>query len=96
MHVVDHEPQAWFLFKEEDALLLDVNCSHGPAGYSVMLQLSAEEEAEYSKKGRAYLSWLAQAVQDTGPGRGYQLRDVTATYAKEAIAKAVKQYRAVE
>lgn len=95
MQVVDHEPHAWFLFKEGNDLLLDVNCNHGPAGYSVMIQLSEEEEAEYSKKGHAYLNWLAQAVQDSGPGRGYQLRDVSTTYSKESIAKSVEQFEAV-
>ena len=93
MHVIDHEPHSWFLFKEADALLLDVNCNHGPVGYSVMIQLNAEEESEYSRKGHDFLNWLAQAVQDSGPGSGYQLRDLTATYAKESLA-AVNEWRA--
>jgi hypothetical protein len=49
MQVVDHEPHAWFLFKEGNAFLLDVNCNHGPVGYCVMIQLTAEEESEYSQ-----------------------------------------------
>lgn len=92
MQVVDHEPQAWFLFKEGNALFLDVNCNHGPVGYGVMIQLSAEEESEYSQKGHTYLNWLTQAVQDSGPGRGYQLRDVSAIYSKESMA-AVNTWR---
>lgn len=95
MQVVDHEPQIWFLFKEENALLLDVNCNHGPAGYCVMIQLSAEEKSEYSQKGHAYLNWLADAVQGSGPGRGYQLRDVSAIYSKETMA-AINEWRAAE
>ncbi len=93
MQVVDHEPHAWFLFKKGNALLLDVNCNHGPVGYGVMIQLSAEEESEYCQKGHTYLNWLAQSVQDSGPGRGYQLRDVSAIYSKESIAT-VNEWRA--
>jgi hypothetical protein len=75
--------------------LLDVNCNHGAAGYSVMIQLSAEEESEYFQKGHAYLNWLAQAVQDSGPGRGHQLRDVSASYSKESLA-ALNEWRAAQ
>ena len=95
MQVVDHEPHAWFLFKEENALLLDINCNHGPVGYDVMIQLSAEEESEYSQKGHTYLNWLAQAVQNSGPGCGYQMRDVSAIYSEESMA-AVNEWRAAQ
>ncbi|MEJ7848610.1 MAG: hypothetical protein WKF92_11035, partial [Pyrinomonadaceae bacterium] len=93
MQVVDHKPHAWFLFQEGNALLLDVNCSHGPAGYGIIIPLNAEEESEYSKKGHAYLDRLAQAVQYSGPGRGQQLRDVSAIYSKESMA-AIDEWRA--
>jgi hypothetical protein len=93
VQVIDHEPHAWFFFKGENALFLDVHCNHGPVGYGVMIQLNAEEESEYSQKGHAYLNWLAQAVQDSGPGQGYQLRDVSAAYSKESMA-AVNAWRA--
>ena len=95
MQVVDYEPHAWFLFKEGNVLLLDVNCNHGPVGYSVMIELSAEEESEHSQKGHTYLNWLGQAVQNSGPGRGYQLRDVSAIYSKESMA-AVNEWRAAQ
>jgi hypothetical protein len=93
VHVIDHEPQGWFLFKDGIALLIDVNCSHGAVGYSIMIQLNAEEEFEYSLKGHAFLNWLAQAVQDSGPGSDYQLRDVSATYGKESLT-AVSEWQA--
>lgn len=96
MQVVDHKPHAWFLFKEGNALLLDVNCNHGPAGYGVLIRLSAEEVSEYSQKGRAFLNWLAQVVQNSGPGSGYQRRDVSAIYSKETIAAAVNEWRSAE
>lgn len=93
MYVVDHEPHSWFLFKEAETLLLDVNCNHGPVGYSVMIRLNAEEESDYSREGHAFLNRLARAVQDSGPGSGHQLRDLSATYAKESLA-AVSEWRA--
>jgi hypothetical protein len=93
VYVIDHEPHSWFLFKEADTLLLDVNCNHGAAGYSVMLRLDAEEESEYSLEGHAFINRLARAVQDAGPGRGHQSRDLSATYAKESSA-AVSEWRA--
>ncbi len=92
MQVVDHEPHAWFLFKEGNAFLLDVNCNHSAVGYDVMIQLSAEEESKYSQEGHTYLNWLAQAVQYSGPGYDYQKRDVSAIYAKESMA-AVDEWR---
>ncbi len=95
MQVVDHEPQAWFLFKEGNALFLDINCNHGAVGYSVMIQLSAEEKSEYSQKGHDYLNSLAQSVQYAGPGWGYQSRDVSAIYSKESTA-AVNEWRAAQ
>lgn len=75
--------------------MLDVNCNHGPAGYSIMIELSAAEESEYAQQGHAYLNRLAQAVQHAGPGGGLQLRDVSASYAKESMA-AVDEWRAAQ
>ena len=95
MQVVDHEPHAWFLFREGNTLLLDVNCDHGAVGYSVMIQLSAEEESEYARQGHVYLNWLAGAVQDEGPGGAYQLRNVSALYSKESLA-AINEWRAAQ
>ena len=92
MQVVDHEPGAWFLFKESNTLFLDVHCNYRAVGYSIMIQLRAQEESEYSQKGHAYLNSLAQAVQDSGPRQGYQLRDVTACYSKAAMA-ALNEWR---
>jgi hypothetical protein len=95
MQVVDHEPHAWLLFKTADVLLLDVNCSHGAVGYDVMIELSVAEEAEYLQKGHAYLNGLAHAVQDSGPGSGHQLRDVSAVHS-EASTAAWMEWRAAQ
>ena len=95
VRVVDHEPYAWFLFKSEEDLLFDVNCNHSAVGYSVTIRLSAEEASEYAHEGHAYLNRLSRAVQNSGPGGSHQLRDVSATYSKEAM-QAMREWRAAQ
>ncbi len=92
MQVMDHEPQAWYLLKFEHQLLLDVNCNHGPVGYSVLIRLNPDEQADYSLHGHHYLNQLAEQVQNTGPGQTYQLRDVSTKYA-QATLEAIKQWQ---
>ena len=58
-----------------------------------MIQLSAEEASEYAREGHPYLNRLADAVQYSGPRRGYQLRDVSVTYSKQSAA-AVSEWQA--
>jgi hypothetical protein len=76
MEVIDEGPQAWLLFKREDELFLDVNCSHSAAGYSVLIRLKPEEEAAYAREGRAFLDRLAQDVQYSGPFSTLQNRNL--------------------
>src|SRR5688500_12658728 len=93
VQVVDHGPQAWLLFKDGDELLLDVNCSHSAAGYSVLIHLEADEAAAYAQEGRTYLDRLAQRVQDSGPGSGLQSRDVSARFSNKCT-EAFEKWRA--
>ena len=60
MQVVDHEPHAWFLLRDDAGTYLDVNCSHGPVGYSVLLEL--DERRALDGGGRGYLDDLAATV----------------------------------
>lgn len=94
MQVLDHQRASWFLFEEAGVLLLDVNCSHSAAGYSVLIPLSGEEEAEYALKGRDYLSQLARDVQDRGPYSHLQQRNVSAAYSCEAMNSALEEWLA--
>ncbi len=75
MRIVAHRPQAWFLGEEDGALYLDVNCSSGPAGYTVLARLTPAEAADYASRGDASLDRLAQAIQDHGPA-SFAERDV--------------------
>ncbi|XQA78560.1 hypothetical protein ACM9W9_02175 [Xanthomonas sacchari] len=68
MQVVDHAPHAWFLLRDDDTLLLDVNCSHGPVGYAWTMVLNEEEAAQYHALGRDVIVQLAEQVQWTAPG----------------------------
>ncbi|WP_296223238.1 hypothetical protein [Ralstonia sp. UBA689] len=68
MNVLDHEPQGWYLLKDEWGLYLDVNCNHSFAGYSFMMRLDFDEATKYLRQGRRYLNQLAQAVQKSAPG----------------------------
>ena len=76
METIDHEPHSWFLFQDGADLLLDCNCEGYACGYSVMIRLNPEEVAEYRTRGRTYVAWLAEQVQNTGRDGAYQKRDV--------------------
>lgn len=68
MQVVDHAPHAWFLLRDDDTLLLDVNCSHGPVGYEWTMVLNEEEAAQFRALGHDFIAQLAEQVQWTAPG----------------------------
>lgn len=68
MKVIDHQPHAWFLLDDQGVLYLDVNCSHGAVGYSVLVALNAGETSAYADQGRAYIDDLAQDIQNSAPG----------------------------
>lgn len=67
MKIVDHEPHPCFFAEENGSLILDVNCNHNFAGYSFMIELFANESAEYKNNDRSYLNWLARDIQDSAP-----------------------------
>ena len=95
--VIDHEPQTWFLFQSDNLLLLDANCNHGAFGYSYMIELSADEVAEYKNGGHDYLSKLAFEIQYSAPvAKGsnskYIGRDVSKKYSEQAMV-AIKEWR---
>lgn len=75
MHIVAHRPHAWFLAEEDGTLFLDVHCSSGAAGYTVLARLTAVEVADYTAAGDASLDRLATAIQDHGPD-SFAQRDV--------------------
>lgn len=68
MDVIDHGPQAWFLVRDGDALLLQARCSHGAAEYCVVIELDEAERQAYAAKSHAYLDHLAEAIHHSAPG----------------------------
>ena len=67
MKVVDHEPQSWFLLEDAGALFLDGNYNHSFMGYDWMIRLHRDEVDQYRKRGREFISWLAEDVQNSVP-----------------------------
>lgn len=68
MKILDHEPQQWFLALDGDAVLLDVNCSHGAVDYDFQIELNEAEMAAYAKGGHTYLNSLAESIHYSAPG----------------------------
>ena len=68
MNVIDHEPSAWFLVRDGERLLLDVNCSHSAASYPFLMALNETEREAYATRGHTYISELADKIQYSGPG----------------------------
>lgn len=95
--VVDHEPAGWFLLRDGDDLLLDVNCTHGAMGYSWLIRLDPSERRAYRHEGRTALVLLAQAIQDSAPAAhgtvsAYRDRDVTDARGQDVL-DAVDRWR---
>jgi hypothetical protein len=97
MDVVDHSPHFWFLLRDGDDLLLDMNCSQGAYGFSLLLMLSEREREDFEKSGRTALDALATAVQDSAPmaqhsTSPYRTRDLEPIRGGEVV-EAVERWR---
>ena len=62
MDVVDHEPAAWFLLADGDAMFLDVNCEGNAAGYSLLIELTADEHRAVVLEGHAAADRIALEI----------------------------------
>ena len=67
MRVIDHEPQSWFLLEDSGALFLDGNYNHSFVGYDWMIQLNQAEVDQFRIRGREFINWLAEDVQNSVP-----------------------------
>jgi len=63
MEVIDAEPHGWFLLRDGDDLLLDVNASHSAVGFDMVVRLTPTEVQAHAAEGRPFVSRLAEAVQ---------------------------------
>ena len=98
MKVIDHQPGSWFLLGDDDRLFLDVNCSHGVFGYSVLIELNTAERDDYRSLGRGSLDGLAERINDSAPGAResgsvYAGRDLSRDRG-ENVSRAVAEWKA--
>ncbi len=68
MTVIDYEPSGWFLVRDGERLLLDVNCSHSAVSYGFSMELNERESQGYAAGGHKFLSELAEKIQYSAPG----------------------------
>ena len=68
MTVIDQEPSGWFLVRDGERLLLDVNCSHSAVSYQFLMELNGVEREAYAARGHSFMSELAEKVQYSAPG----------------------------
>ncbi len=100
MNVIDSEPSGWFLLRDGERLLLDVNCSHSAVSYEFSMQLNQPEAQAYAAGGHNFISELAEKIQYSGPGvignvspyRERQLQGADRTKMNEVILSWVKEH----
>ncbi|HEX4419348.1 MAG TPA: hypothetical protein VH165_15660 [Kofleriaceae bacterium] len=63
MRIVDHQPSSWFLAEEDGALFLDVNCSQGPSGFSLLTRLTDDERVRIVREGRSATDAIARHLE---------------------------------
>lgn len=66
MEVIDHEPQYWFLLRQEGKEYLSVRCQRGFMDYSMLVLLTPEEReaAHRPASGHLSLNTLATNIND--------------------------------
>ncbi|MCP5160107.1 MAG: hypothetical protein H7A00_00255 [Hahellaceae bacterium] len=99
MKVIDHAPQWWFLFADNDDLILDVNCNHSFIGYTFTICLDDAERKMYRAQGRDYIDTLARAIHDSVPileksNSIYKGRHIGNEFQDEALV-AIQEWRAL-
>jgi hypothetical protein len=89
MEVIVREPtedtltyKSWHLLRDGDAYFLYVNCEQSAAGFTIMVQLTPDEYAEYHALGWTFLQYLAEKINYWSPR--YWQRRVSAKLQAEA------------
>ncbi len=62
MDLIDQEDGAWFLLADGDALFLDVACQRSAVGFSVLIELTADERRAFVLEGHEAVDRLAIQV----------------------------------
>ena len=64
MEIIDSEPHGWFLLRDGNDFLLDVNCSYSAVSFDMVVRLTSAEVQAYGVEGRPFVSRLADTVQN--------------------------------
>jgi hypothetical protein len=87
--VVMSQRAGWFLLVDDEHHYLDVNCTRSFVGFSILVQLTDEEETELHALGRTFVSYLAAKIA-YWPDR-YRPRDISSDpLANEAYEAAMR------
>ena len=62
MKVVDYHRAFYFLLELDGEYYIDVNCNHGPVGFSVTVQLNRSEKIHYKNQGSDFSYNLAEVI----------------------------------
>ncbi len=97
MKVIDSENWVWFLYEHEGDLYLDANCNMSAFGYTYMIQLNEQEQAQYKDGGREHLNKLAHDIHYSVPiakdtSSIYRSRDVSKEFS-ELATEAIRSWR---
>lgn len=76
MEILDTEPHGWFLLRDGDELLLDVNCSTSAVGFGMIVRLTPTEMQAHAMEGRLFVSKLAERLQNHALTE-FKNRDIT-------------------
>jgi len=91
MEVADHEPSVWFLLKEADTYYLDARVTRSAVEWSLLIELTAQEQREYHAMGKVFLHQLAARMDNFA--EEYTTRDRTRQLGGE-VARVIKEWRA--
>jgi len=83
------QPAGWFLLVDDEHHYLDVNCTRSFVGFSILVQLTDEEETELHALGRTFVNYLAAKIA-YWPDR-FRPRDISGgSLANEAYEAAMR------
>lgn len=82
------EPAGWFLVTDGERDYLDVNCTRSAVGFSILVQLTDDEQVELHALGRTFVSYLAAKIA-YWPDR-FQPRHVTGPIADQVTGAAIR------
>ena len=76
MKVVEYHRAFYFLLEKDGEYYIDVNCSRGPVGFSITVQLNGSEKMHYKNQGSDFSYNLAEVImQKSDPMHPRNIQD---------------------